>query len=123
VTNVSHKGEECLSIAPELAERLAAAREHLRDAVPGLQERPEPGRQPRFAYTTGSCAPLFRLVVDPPNLFLHFADGAALSDPAGLLRGAGRRGRYVCLRNHAIGTDAGIRALIDQAMVMARTAG
>lgn len=38
-----------------------------------------------------------RLVTDPANVFLHFAQGAALPDPTGLLRGEGRRGRYVCL--------------------------
>jgi len=56
-------------------------------------------------------SPVLRLVVDPPNLLLHFAEGARLPDPAGLLRGEGRRGRYVCLGAVASGDEPALRAL------------
>lgn len=83
----------------DLADRLAAARALLRSAWPGAVERETArgaGRTVVYA-APRQAGPVLRLVVDPPNLLLHFADGAALPDPAGLLRGEGRRGRYVCL--------------------------
>ncbi|WP_294254325.1 hypothetical protein [uncultured Sphingomonas sp.] len=63
-----------------------------------------------------------RLVVDPPNLLLHFAEGAALPDPAGLLRGEGRRGRYVCLGAVASGDEPALRVLIAVAAAGASAA-
>ena len=66
-----------------------------------------------FLYTpSDGGAAVLRLVVDPPNLLLHFAEGAALPDPAGLLRGEGRLGRYVCLGAVASGGEPALRALI-----------
>ncbi len=44
-----------------------------------------------------STAAVLRLIADPPHLLLHFAAGVGLPDPAGLLQGEGRRGRFVCL--------------------------
>ncbi|WP_232318559.1 hypothetical protein [Sphingomonas sp. TDK1] len=60
-------------------------------------------------------ATLLRLVVDPPNLLLHFAEGATLPDPAGLLRGQGRRGRYVCLSAVSPDDQSALHALIAAA--------
>ncbi|WP_245824543.1 hypothetical protein [Sphingomonas azotifigens] len=71
-----------------------------------------------FLYTSSGGGPsdggtaVLRLVLDPPNLLLHFAEGARLPDPAGLLRGEGRRGRYVCLGAIASGDEPALRALI-----------
>lgn len=71
----------------------------LRSAWPEAIERETArgaGRIFLYAPPDGGAAVL-RLVADPPNLLLHIAAGAILYDPAGLLRGEGRRGRYVCL--------------------------
>ncbi len=116
MSTVPHQTDDHQCVAPDLAERLALARAYLRECAPGLQERPEPGRQPRFAYAAASGAIVFRLVVDPPNLLLHLADGAILPDPAARLRGAGRRGRYICLRDTGVLADAAVRTLILEAI-------
>jgi len=90
-------GEHCPAGTLQLETRVALAREQLLTSAPDLREWQEAGRQSRFAYGIVSGPVVMRLVVDPPNLLLHFAEGAALPDPVGLLRGTGRRGRYVCL--------------------------
>lgn len=71
----------------------------------------ESGRTFLYVAPNGGAAVL-RLVVDAPNLLLHFAEGARLHDPAGLLRGAGRRGRYICLGAVASGDEPALRSLI-----------
>ena len=77
-----------------------------------------PGGGRTFLYVApDGGSPVLRLVVDPPNLLLHFAEGARLPDPAGLLRGEGRRGRYVCLGAVASGDEPALRALIAIAAV------
>ncbi|WP_209092184.1 hypothetical protein [Sphingomonas trueperi] len=86
----------------------------LQSAWPEAVEREaarEPGRTLLYTSSGGGAAVL-RLVVDPPNLLLHFAEGAGLPDPAGLLRGEGRRGRFVCLGAVASGDERALRALI-----------
>lgn len=85
---------------------------------PGAIERESVrGERRTFLYAPpqGGGAVL-RLVVDPPNLLLHFAAGAALPDPAALLRGEGRRGRYLCLRDPALCDSRHVRALIGAAV-------
>jgi hypothetical protein len=86
----------------------------LRSAWPEAVERETARGEGRtFVYTSpDSSQVVLRLVVDAPNLLLHFAEGARLPDPAGLLRGEGRRGRYVCLGALASGDEPALRALI-----------
>ncbi|UYY78122.1 hypothetical protein [Sphingomonas sp. R1] len=103
----------------DLAVRVAAARALLRSAWPEAVERETArGAGRTFLYTpsdggsAGGSAAVLRLVVDAPNLLLHVAEGARLPDPAGLLRGEGRRGRYVCLGAVASGDEPALRALI-----------
>lgn len=103
------------TVVASLPERLAAARALLRRLGPALVERAEGQAGLRFRYGASGAA-RFRLVVEAPNLFLHFSDGAALPDPAGLLRGEGRRGRYLCLRDVAMLGDPAVLALIVAAL-------
>jgi hypothetical protein len=96
----------------------------LRSAWPEAVEGEDPrgtGRTRLYAASGGGAAVL-RLVVDPPNLLLHFAEGAALPDPAGLLRGEGRRGRYVCLGAVSPDDQPALDALIAAAMASAPAA-
>ncbi|WP_241213545.1 hypothetical protein [Sphingomonas sp. ABOLE] len=96
----------------------------LQSAWPAAVEREAArgaGRTFLYAPPNGGAAVL-RLVVDPPNLLLHFAEGARLPDPAGLLQGGGRRGRYVCLGAVASGDEAALRALIAVAAASASAA-
>ncbi len=101
----------------DLAACLAAARVLLRSAWPEAVEREAARCAGRtFLYTSsGGGAAVLRLVVDPLNLLLHFAEGARLPDPAGLLRGEGRRGRYVCLGAVSCGDEPALHALIAAA--------
>lgn len=102
--------------AGDLAQRLACARAALRRYAPQLVERVEGGgHMRRLVYETPQGQRACRLVLDPPNLLLHFADGAALADPRALLLGAGRRGRYLCLRSAALLDDPAVAALIGAA--------
>lgn len=102
----------------DLASRLAADRLLVRSAWPEAVERETvrgAGRTLAYASAVGR-APVVRLVVDPPNILLHFAEGAALPDPAGLLRGEGRRGRYVCLGAVRTEDQLALRILIGAAI-------
>ncbi len=75
------------------------------------------GKARTFLYASPQDgAVVLRLVADPPNVLLHFAHGAALPDPAGLLRGTGKRGRYLCFRDAALREDPRVRALIAAAI-------
>lgn len=101
----------------DLAKRLNAARALLRSAWPDAVEREAArgaARMLLYAPPTGGPA-LLRLVVESPNVLLHFAEGARLPDPAGLLRGEGRRGRYVCLGALKTGDQPALRTLIAAA--------
>ncbi|WP_245653406.1 hypothetical protein [Sphingomonas pituitosa] len=79
------------------------------------------GRTLMYAPRSGGPVVL-RLVVDPPNLLLHFAEGAGLPDPSGLLRGEGRRGRYVCFGALTAADYAPLLALIAAATGSSDTA-
>lgn len=70
-----------------------------------------------FLYAApGTKAPMFRLVPSGPNILLHVSEGAVLPDPAGLLQGGGRRGRFICLRNHVLGENPALSAMIAAAV-------
>lgn len=101
----------------DLAVRLAAARALLQSAWPEAVEREASRREGRaLLYTQpDSAVAMLRLIVDPPNLLLHFAEGAGLPDPAGLLRGEGRRGRYICLGAVKASDQPALLALIAAA--------
>ncbi|WP_294329648.1 hypothetical protein [uncultured Sphingomonas sp.] len=110
----------CSIPAVDLAARLKMARQQLLSCAADLKERQEPAHEPRFAYRLENGPVVMRLVADPPNLFLHFSEGARLADPRGLLRGAGRRGRYVCLGAVRAEDQPAVSALIAAAMAAAR---
>ena len=59
------------------------------------------------------------LAVMPRWVTLCFLRGAGLPDPSGLLRGSGSRVRHVRLRRPEALDDAGVQALIDEALARA----
>jgi hypothetical protein len=106
--------------AADMATRLVAARRALALHASQLVERVESCRRSqRFAYCSNAGDVVLRLVVDPPNLLLHFMQGASLPDPGGLLMGRGRWGRYLCLRTVALVDDPVFVTLIAQAIARA----
>lgn len=88
-----------------------------------MQRETAHGAGRTFLYVPpGGGAALLRLIVDPPNLLLHFAEGAPLPDPMRLLRGEGRRGRYVCLGALTLDDQPALLALIVAATASPRAA-
>ena len=62
-------------------------------------------------------APFSYVDVFAAHVNVGFFRGAALNDPAGVLRGTGKRMRHVQLRPGAVADDAALSALIDAAYV------
>ncbi|KTF69384.1 hypothetical protein ATB93_09565 [Sphingomonas sp. WG] len=106
------------TLSGDIAARLADARRLVRAAWPGAVERSlKRSEGQTFLYAASATgAAVLRLVVDPPNLILHFAEGVRLSDPLCLLQGEGRRGRYICLGSPRIRDDGDVSALIHAAV-------
>ncbi|MGE3804519.1 MAG: hypothetical protein AB7K24_07590 [Gemmataceae bacterium] len=64
---------------------------------------------------------ILSLAVYPNWVHLYFLNGAALSDPQKLLKGSGNQGRYLILESDDDMEDPPIRALITQAIKLAKT--
>ncbi len=64
---------------------------------------------------------IFSLAAQAKGLALCFLQGAALPDPQGILRGSGNVVRNVRLENVGVLARPEVRALIDEALVRAKT--
>lgn len=108
--------------APEIADRVRAARAVLRARFPGATELVYDNYNAlAIGYGAGERASeaMFSLAVYPRNVLLYFRFGTTLRDPAGLLRGEGRQGRYVCLKDVALLDAPAVIALLDAALAAA----
>lgn len=72
-----------------------------------------------FGATEKQAGLVFSVAVYPRWVSLFFARGAQLTDPQGLLKGKGSRVRSIVLESPATFDDPGVRALMDQALVLA----
>lgn len=108
--------------APAIADRVRAARAVLRSRFPGATELVYDNYNAlAIGYGAGERASeaMFSLAVYPRNVLLYFRFGTRLPDPAGLLRGEGRQGRYVCLKDVALLDAPAVIALLDAALAAA----
>lgn len=109
--------------APEIAERVRAARAVLRQRLPGATELAYDNYNAlAIGYGPGdrTSEAVFSLAVYPRNILLYFLPGVGLPDPEGLLQGEGKVGRYVCLKAVEMLDEPQIIALIDAALDRAR---
>jgi hypothetical protein len=103
---------------PEIAGRVRAARAILRARLPGANELVYDNYNAlAIGYAPGGRATgaVLSLAIYPRNILLYFLPGVSLPDPAGLLQGEGRQGRYICLTAAALLDDPAVVALIDAA--------
>ncbi len=109
--------------APEIADRVHAARKVLRSRLPGASELVYDNYNAlAIGYGPGekTSEAVFSLAVYPRNILLYFLPGVGLPDPEGLLQGEGKVGRYVCLTDVALLDEPAIIALIDVALDRAK---
>jgi hypothetical protein len=69
-----------------------------------------------FGPTEKPSEAVFSVVVYPRWILLYFLQGAALADPNGLLKGAGKVGRHIRLTDAKTLDDAPVRELMDDAV-------
>ncbi|MDG2532995.1 hypothetical protein P6144_05005 [Sphingomonas sp. HITSZ_GF] len=108
---------------PEIAERVRAARAVLRARLPGATELVYDNYNAlAIAYGPGAktSEAVFSLAIYPRNILLYFLPGVGLPDPEGLLRGEGKVGRYVCLKEVALLEAPAVIALIEAALDRAK---
>lgn len=105
--------------APEIAERVRAARTVLRSRLPGATELVYDNYNGLvIGYGPGekTSEAVFSLAIYPRNVLLYFLPGVGLPDPEGLLLGEGKLGRYVCLKDAALLDTPAVVALIGTAL-------
>jgi hypothetical protein len=72
-----------------------------------------------FGASERASEAVFSIALYPRWVSLFFLDGARLTDPDGLLRGAGARIRHVVVTDPAVLDSRGVRALITEALALA----
>jgi hypothetical protein len=100
---------------PEVQALAAAARQHLRRVLPGIEERAD-GSAPVIAYGYG---PGYRgmvctLILSKKGVKLGLVRGSELADPKRLLEGRGTVHRHIALRTAADLRRPGVTELIQQ---------
>jgi hypothetical protein len=108
---------------PEIAERVRAVRAVLRARHPGATELVYDNYNAlAIGYGPGdkTSEAVFSLAAYPRNILLYFLPGVGLPDPAALLQGEGKVGRYICLKDVALLDEPAVIALIDAALDRAK---
>ena len=73
-----------------------------------------------FGPTEKTSEAIFSIAVYPKNVNLFFLQGAALSDPKGLLQGEGNVVRYIRLEDEKTLDRADVKAMMAAALKMAK---
>ena len=73
-----------------------------------------------FGPTEKTSEAIFSIAVFPKNVNLFFLQGAALSDPKGLLQGEGNVVRYIRLEDEKTLDRADVKAMMAAALTMAK---
>ncbi len=98
---------------PEVAGAGRAIEALIREALPGVVVRFDPGDGLLAVGTTGSMRDLlFALIPHAKWLNLQLADGAVLDDPDGIVEGTGKRIRHIKLRSAEDATTPAVRAIV-----------
>ena len=109
---------------PEMAALTRAVLKKLRARLPGAVELVYDKKNALvvgFGPNERPSDALLSVVVYPRWILLYFLQGAALADPKGLLRGAGKVGRHIRLTDAKALDGPGVRELIDDAVELMET--
>lgn len=106
-----------LASYPSVVRELAASlRNIIRSAIPDASETlDEPGRVVGYAIGAGYSGLVCTIIPSRAGVKLGIVRGAELSDPQGLLEGAGKRHRYVQINQPSDLDRAGIEELLKGA--------
>src|ERR1044071_258530 len=110
--------------SPEIAAQARAVLKKVRTRLPGAVEMVYDKANALvigFGPTERPSEAVLSVVVYPRWILLYFLQGAALADPNGLLKGAGKIGRRIRLTDAKALDDAGVRELIDDAVELMET--
>ena len=94
----------------------AAARDLLRRVLPDIEEAVDMRGIVGYRYGPGYKGLVCTLILSRAGVKLGIVRGAELSDPQGLMRGAGKVHRHVPLRRAADLSQAGLKPLLEQAL-------
>ena len=108
--------EELLNLyTPEVQELARGARKLILAAVPKANEMVDPSaRVIGYGYGQNYKDLICTIILSKGGVKLGIVGGATLSDPSGLMEGAGKKHRYVLLNEPADLKKAGLRELIKQ---------
>ena len=109
---------------PQLSALAKAALVKLRELIPGAVEIVYDNYNALvigFGPTERASEAILSIALYPRWVNLFFLQGARLSDPQGLLKGAGKRVRRVVLKDAAVLDVPAVRGLITQALEAAPT--
>jgi hypothetical protein len=101
-----------------IAARVRTARAVLQARLPGANELVYDNYNAlAIGYAPGgrTTGAVLSLAIYPRNVLLYFLPGISLPDPASLLQGEGRQGRYICLTSVDLLDDPAVSALIAAA--------
>ncbi len=88
------------SYSPEVRELALKTRDIIMDMQPGLKEKVYPGwRAIGYSPSGGMKDAVFAITPHTSHLNLVFFKGTELEDPNGLLKGTGKKGRHVKIKN------------------------
>ncbi|HEU0093390.1 MAG TPA: hypothetical protein VFS78_14835 [Vicinamibacteria bacterium] len=107
---------------PAIAARAKAAVARMRKSVPGAVELVYDNYNALvvgFGPSERASEAVLSIALYPRWVTLFFLQGARLSDPARLLKGAGKRVRHIVLTDLAILDEPAVRGLIGQAVATA----
>ena len=95
----------------------AALRDLIREALPGAREMLDrPARVVGYGFGDGYADLICTLIPSKTGVKLGVARGAEMSDPDGLLEGAGKRHRHVVVRSASDPDPAAIARLLRTAL-------
>ena len=108
--------------SPEIAAQARAVLKTVRSRLPGAVEMVYDKANALvvgFGPNERPSEAIISVVVFPRWILLYFLQGAALADPNGLLKGAGKIGRHIRLTDAKTLDDPGVRELMDDAVELA----
>ena len=109
--------EAFLSLYPDAVRNVGLAlRTTILAALPRVEETVDrPGRILGYGFGTGYAGAICTIIPSKTGMKLGIVNGASLHDPAGLLEGAGKRHKYVAVKDAATARSAAVTALLKAA--------
>lgn len=93
-----------------------ALRKSIFVALPRVEETVDrPGRILGYGFGTGYAGTICTIIPSKTGIKLGIVNGASLGDPNGLLEGAGKRHKYVVVKDAAAASSPAVKALLKAA--------